>query len=311
MALGSLLTLLDDIATVLDDVSAMTQVAAKKTSALLGDDLALNAEQVSGVSAKRELPVVWAVAKGSFLNKLILVPLALLMSYFAPWLITPLLMVGGAYLCFEGFEKITHKLFHKDDDKEHKAARKQALIDPSIDLVALEKKKIKGAIRTDFILSAEIIVIALSTVSEEAFFKQAMVVSLIAFVMTIGVYGLVAAIVRLDDVGIAMMLKKGQSFFNNISRKVGKLLIAATPYLMRTLTVLGTAAMFLVGGGIFTHGIPALHHLAEKYAAADGLMGLLGPILLNAVVGLVVGAILVGVYEVYAHYFAHKEEATT
>jgi len=174
----------------------MTQVAAKKTSALLGDDLALNAEQVSGVSAKRELPVVWAVAKGSFLNKLILVPLALLMSYFAPWLITPLLMVGGAYLCFEGFEKITHKLFHKDDDKEHKAARKQALIDPSIDLVALEKKKIKGAIRTDFILSAEIIVIALSTVSEEAFFKQAMVVSLIAFVMTIGVYGLVAAIVR-------------------------------------------------------------------------------------------------------------------
>jgi len=214
MAAGSLLALLDDIATILDDVSVMTKVAAKKTAGVLGDDLALNAQQVSGVNAERELPVVWAVAKGSFINKLILVPAALAISYFIPWLITPLLMVGGAYLCFEGAEKLAHKFLHsKHEDAAHEKELAQAVADPNVDLVALEKDKIKGAIRTDFILSAEIIVIALGTVATASFSKQVTVVSLIALVMTIGVYGLVAGIVKLDDLGLYMMLRKGKSTF--------------------------------------------------------------------------------------------------
>ncbi|HPX87961.1 MAG TPA: DUF808 domain-containing protein, partial [Methylophilaceae bacterium] len=290
MAAGSLLALLDDIATMLDDVSVMTKVAAKKTAGVLGDDLALNAQQVTGVDTSREIPVVWAVAKGSFINKLILVPAALAISYFIPWLITPLLMIGGAYLCFEGAEKLVHKFLHsKQEDAAHEKELAQAVADTKIDLIALEKDKIKGAIRTDFILSAEIIVIALGTVASATFTKQVTVVSLIAIVMTVGVYGLVAGIVKLDDLGLYMMMSKGKSAFKQIIRKVGNWLLNATPYLMRFLSIAGTAAMFLVGGSIIGHGIPALHHLAEPLKETSFIL----PMLLDAVVGLAVGIICV------------------
>ena len=303
MATGSLLALLDDITTILDDVSVMTKVAAKKTAGVLGDDLALNAQQVSGVNAERELPVVWAVAKGSFINKLILVPSALAISYFIPWLITPLLMIGGAYLCFEGFEKIAHKFLHKQDDESHNKALAQAVADPKIDMVALEKDKIKGAIRTDFILSAEIIVIALGTVANEVFSKQVTVVSLIALVMTVGVYGLVAGIVKLDDLGLHLMLKNGKSFYRQLQRKIGERILAFAPYLMRTLSVVGTAAMFMVGGSIIGHGVPALHHFSLYIAevmhnlpAIGSVMAIVAPIIVDAIIGLIVGAICVAAY---------------
>jgi predicted DNA repair protein MutK len=305
MAAGSLLALLDDIATILDDVSVMTQMAAKKTAGVLGDDLALNAQQVNGVAAERELPVVWAVAKGSLVNKLILVPTALAISYFAPWAITPLLMLGGAYLCFEGFEKIVHKFLHDaHEDAAHDAALEQVIADPKADLVALEKNKIKGAIRTDFILSAEIIVIALGTVATANFAQQVVVVSAIAIVMTIGVYGLVAGIVKLDDLGLHLMLKKGTSFYKQLLRKIGEKLLAAAPYLMRALTILGTAAMFVVGGSIIGHGIPALHHFTQHNAeylhnlpAIGRILAAALPILIDAFVGLIVGAACVGLFE--------------
>ena len=306
MAAGSLLALLDDIATMLDDVAVMTKLAAKKTAGVLGDDLALNAQQVTGVDASREIPVVWAVAKGSFINKLILVPAALAISYFIPWLITPLLMIGGAYLCFEGFEKIAHKLLHsKHEDKAHENELAQAVADPKVDLVALEKDKIKGAIRTDFILSAEIIVIALGTVATATFSKQVAVVSLIALVMTVGVYGLVAGIVKLDDLGLYMMMRKGKSFFKQVVRKVGTWLLNLTPYLMRTLSILGTAAMFLVGGSIIGHGIPALHHLTEPMRNISALL----PILFDGVLGLIVGAICVALFTIYTKIMPKKQPA--
>jgi uncharacterized protein len=314
MAAGSLLALLDDIATILDDVSVMTQIAAKKTAGVLGDDLALNAQQVSGVAAERELPVVWAVAKGSFINKLILVPAALAISYFIPWLIIPLLMIGGAFLCFEGFEKIAHKLLHsKEEDAHHEAEIKEALENPNVDLVALEKDKIKGAIRTDFILSAEIIVIALGTVSTAVFSKQVTVVSLIAIVMTVGVYGLVAGIVKLDDLGLHLMLKKGKSFFVQLQRKTGEKILAFAPYLMRTLSVVGTAAMFLVGGSIIGHGIPALHHFSERFAefsrkmpAIGNMLATISPILVDGLIGLMVGAICVGMFSLVGKFIPKK-----
>ena len=304
MAAGSLLALLDDIATILDDVSVMTKVAAKKTAGVLGDDLALNAQQVSGVNAERELPVVWAVAKGSFINKLILVPSALAISYFIPWLITPLLMIGGAYLCFEGFEKIAHKFLHKQENESHSKALAQAVADPKIDMVALEKDKIKGAIRTDFILSAEIIVIALGTVANEVFSKQVTVVSLIAVVMTVGVYGLVAGIVKLDNLGLHLMLKKGKSFYRQLQRKIGERILAFAPYLMRTLSVVGTAAMFMVGGSIIGHGVTVLHHFSENIAevmrdlpAIGGVMAVIAPVIVDGIIGLIVGTICVAAYE--------------
>lgn len=302
MATGSLLMLLDDITTMLDDVSVMTKVAAKKTAGVLGDDLALNAQQVSGVDASRELPVVWAVAKGSFINKLILVPSALAISYFIPWLITPLLMIGGAFLCFEGFEKIAHKFLHKQDDESHNKALAQAVSDPKIDMLVLEKDKIKGAIRTDFILSAEIIVIALGTVATEVFSRQVAVVSAIALIMTVGVYGLVAGIVKLDDLGLHLMLKKGQSLYKQLLRKIGVGLLAFAPKLMRFLSVAGTAAMFLVGGSIIGHGIPAVHHISEALIASvlnlpaiGGILKVVAPMLIDALVGLAVGAVCVAV----------------
>jgi predicted DNA repair protein MutK len=303
---SSLLALLDDIATVLDDVSILTKVAAKKTSGVLGDDLALNAQQVSGVSADREIPVVWAVAKGSFINKLILVPLALLISAFAPWAVTPLLMVGGLFLCFEGVEKLAHKFLHsKAEDDAHQAELMQALTNPAVDLVAIEKDKIKGAIRTDFILSAEIIAITLGTVATNSLLIQSTVLSGIAIIMTIGVYGLVAGIVKLDDLGLYLSRKASAA-----ARGIGTGILAAAPYLMKGLSIAGTAAMFLVGGGILTHGIPALHHAIE--AAAHGVGGFANVLLtsvLDAVVGLVAGAIVLGVVSLVQKMRGRKAHA--
>ena len=307
MAGGSLLMLLDDITTMLDDVSVMTKVAAKKTAGVLGDDLALNAQQVAGVDASRELPVVWAVAKGSFINKLILVPAALAISYFMPWLITPLLMIGGAFLCFEGFEKIWHQFLHRKHPEVkveaiHEEKIHAAMENPKTDLVTLEKDKIKGAIRTDFILSAEIIVIALGTVATEVFSKQVAVVSLISLIMTVGVYGLVAGIVKLDDAGLHLMLKKGQTFYHQLQRKIGAGLLAFAPKLMRFLSVAGTAAMFLVGGSIIGHGLPFVHHFSENLIAKMQHLpgaGVVGSMLVDALVGLIVGAICVALFELF------------
>lgn len=298
MAGGSLLVLLDDIAAVLDDVAAMTKVAAKKTAGVLGDDLALNAQQVSGVRAERELPVVWAVAKGSFVNKLILVPSALLISWAAPWLILPLLMIGGLYLCFEGFEKIAHKFLHSQkEDQAHHAELVTALDNPEIDLVAFEKEKIKGAIRTDFVLSAEIVVITLGAVATATFMNKVAVLSGIAIVMTVGVYGLVAGIVKLDDAGLHLMQKPGKDAWTKFQHLVGRGCLRGAPILMKILSVVGTAAMFMVGGGILTHGIPVAHHLIEGLAQSAGTVPNIGVVLdvltsslLNAIVGVVAGA---------------------
>ncbi|MCK2089194.1 DUF808 domain-containing protein [Thauera aromatica] len=288
MAGGSLFLLLDDIASVLDDVATMTKVATKKTAGVLGDDLALNAQQVTGVQAERELPVVWAVAKGSLLNKAILVPAALAISAFVPWLIAPLLMLGGAFLCFEGFEKLVHKFLHGKEDAEHHREVVKALIDPDADLAALEKDKIKGAVRTDFVLSAEIIVIALGVVGGLAFGTQVAVLISIAVMMTIGVYGLVAGIVKLDDAGLFLSRRA-----NAVARGIGAAILWLAPWLMRTLSVLGTVAMFLVGGGILTHGLPPVHHLIETLTAdLDGLSGALLPSLLDGMFGVIAGALV-------------------
>ena len=291
MAGSSLLVLIDDIAAVLDDVALMTKMAAKKTAGVLGDDLALNAQQVSGVRAEREIPVVWAVAKGSFVNKLILVPAALLISAFAPWAVTPLLMLGGAYLCFEGFEKLAHKFLHsKAEDHAEHAQLVEAVANPATDLVAFEKDKIKGAIRTDFILSAEIIAITLGTVADAPLMQQVIVLSGIAIVMTIGVYGLVAGIVKLDDLGLWLTQKPGQA-----ARSIGGAILRAAPYMMKSLSVIGTAAMFLVGGGILTHGVPVVHHWIETVSQSAGGMAWLVPTLLNGVAGIIAGAVVLAV----------------
>ncbi len=269
---SSLLTLLDDVATILDDVAAMTKIATRKTAGVLGDDLALNAQQVTGVKADRELPVVWAVAKGSAFNKLILVPVALLISAVAPWLITPLLMLGGLYLCFEGVEKLTHKFLHPEEVEAERKKLIDAVSNDSVDMVALEKDKIKGAIRTDFILSAEIIVITLGTVSAAAYGVQVATLVAISALMTIGVYGLVAGIVKLDDLGLYLSQPSDGRKPNPISNALGKAILWFSPLLMKFLSVVGTAAMFIVGGGILTHG---LHWLSESIAAsAQSVSGL-------------------------------------
>lgn len=291
MAGTSLLALIDDIATLLDDVSVMTKVAAKKTAGVLGDDLALNAEQVSGVKADRELPVVWAVAKGSAVNKLILVPAALLISAFLPWLITQLLMIGGAFLCYEGCEKLAHKLFHGSDEQAHEEKLK-VIADTSVDLVAFEKDKIKGAIRTDFILSAEIIVISLGAVQSASFSVQVAAICAIAVLMTIGVYGLVAAIVKLDDAGLYLAATRPDRPAAGMRVAVGKGILAVAPWLMKSLSVVGTLAMFLVGGGILVHGIPGshdwVHHLQEMASAVAFAV----PLLVNLVGGVIAGAVV-------------------
>ncbi|HCG9723455.1 DUF808 domain-containing protein [Vibrio parahaemolyticus] len=294
MAGASLLTLLDDIAAVLDDVALMSKMAAKKTAGVLGDDLALNAQQVSGVASEREIPVVWAVAKGSFKNKLILVPSALLISAIIPWLIMPLLLIGGLFLCFEGAEKVLEKLF----PHSHPHEEKEELVDTGESLEDYEKRKVAGAIRTDFILSAEIIVIALGTVTGASLVTQILVVSLIAVIMTIGVYGLVAGIVKLDDLGFYLEIRsKGKGWM----AKVGSALVAFAPKLMKLLTIVGTAAMFLVGGGIVVHNGPAIHHFVEPiimnfsgHSVATAIL----PILLNGIIGFVAGLIVVAVWTV-------------
>ena len=296
MAASSLLTLIDDIATLLDDVAIMTKVAAKKTAGVLGDDLALNAQQVTGVNADRELPVVWAVAKGSAINKLILVPTALAISAFAPWAITPLLMLGGAFLCYEGFEKIAHKLLHsKEEDAAHHKELVEAVANPQVDMVQWEKDKVKGAVRTDFILSAEIIVITLGTVAGATFGKQVAVLTTIAIIMTIGVYGLVAGIVKLDDAGLWL-----QSRASGAAKALGRGILLFAPWLMKALSIFGTAAMFLVGGGILVHGIPGMegwiHHMSE-FAGKTG--GLLLSMLADGLVGVVAGGIVVAVVAAY------------
>ncbi|MEM0516678.1 DUF808 domain-containing protein [Pseudoalteromonas sp. YIC-827] len=286
MAGASLLTLLDDITALLDDIATMSKVATKKTAGVLGDDLALNAQQVSGVNADRELPVVWAVAKGSMLNKAILVPAALLISAFVPWLITPLLMLGGLFLCFEGAEKLAHS---KEEQLEH-----PALAEPLTP--EAEKEKIKGAIRTDFILSAEIIVISLGTVATASFIHQVSVLLVIAVVMTVGVYGLVAGIVKLDDAGL-YLLQRGVTTKSAISRAMGRFLLTLAPWLMKALAVLGTIAMFLVGGGILVHGIAPLHHLIGHWGEQGGQYGGLVEALVvngaNGIVGLLAGFVVV------------------
>ncbi len=299
MAATSLLALIDDIATLLDDVAVLTKVAAKKTAGVLGDDLALNAQQVAGVRADRELPVVWAVAKGSLVNKLILVPAALAISALMPAAIMPLLMLGGAYLCYEGVEKVLHWWSHRraQDTASH-ATHVRVLVDPAVDVVALERGKIRGAVRTDFILSAEIVVITLGSVADAAFGKQVAVVSGIALLMTVGVYGLVAGIVKLDDAGLYLH-RRPQA----LAQAMGRALLRLAPLLMRTLSIAGTAAMFLVGGGILSHGLPPLHHASEGAAAALGTLPAVGPavsalapLVLNLLAGVAAGALaLLGV----------------
>jgi predicted DNA repair protein MutK len=285
----SLLALLDDITTVLDDVAALSKVAMKKTAGVLGDDLALNAQQVTGVAAARELPVVWAVAKGSFFNKAVLVPAALVISAFAPWLVTPVLMLGGAFLCFEGAEKLAHRFLHSPaDDAAHRARLSQALSDPAVDLVALERDKIRGAVRTDFILSAEIIAITLGTVADAAFGTRVAVLVGMAIAMTVGVYGLVAAIVKLDDLGLWLAGSR-----RSMAQGLGRGILRAAPWLMKALSVAGTAAMFLVGGGILVHGVPAVQSVLDAMTAGVApWAGWLLPTLANGLVGVLVGALV-------------------
>jgi uncharacterized protein len=297
MATG-LLLLLDDIATVLDDVSVLTKVAVKKTAGVLGDDLALNAQQVLGIEPNRELPVVWAVAKGSLINKVILVPSALLLGAAAPWAIEVMMIIGGTYLCFEGCEKIAHKWLHPADEAKHRHEHEAAVADPAVDLVALEKSKIAGAIRTDFILSAEIIVITLGTLASSPFMMQLAVLVAVALLMTVGVYGLVAGIVKLDDVGMHLIKTPAESSLANTRKQLGRVILASAPYLMKFLSIAGTAAMFLVGGGILVHGIPVLHHWAESLLHRIEAIEPLGHwlawgsgMLINAVVGMAAGAV--------------------
>jgi predicted DNA repair protein MutK len=305
MAAASLLALLDDIATILDDVAVLTKVATKKTAGVLGDDLALNAQQVAGVRAERELPVVWAVAKGSMVNKAILVPAALAISALVPWLITPLLIVGGLFLCFEGAEKLAHKLLHaKSEDEAHHAELTQALTDPNADLAAVERDKIRGAIRTDFILSAEIIVIALGTVADRPLSTQVAVLVAIAALMTVGVYGLVAGIVKLDDLGLRWVRQGGAL------APLGRGILRAAPWLMKGLSIAGTAAMFLVGGGIVVHGVPLLHHLVEGWVgAAGGALGMLVEMLGNAGIGIVAGALVLAAVTLGKRALGKREAA--
>jgi len=301
---SSLLALIDDIATILDDVALLSKVAAQKTAGVLGDDLALNAQQVTGVSAERELPVVWAVCKGSLVNKVILVPAALLISVFIPWAVTPLLMVGGAYLCFEGFEKLAHKfLHHEAEDQAHEAELMQALSDPTLDLMDLERDKVKGAIRTDFVLSAEIIAITLGTVQTQPWMTQLAVLAGVAVLMTLGVYGIVAGIVKMDDAGLYLSRLPAGGALRRMQQSFGRGLLAAAPGLMKVLAVVGTAAMFLVGGGILVHGFGPLHHaiqgMLESVGADAGLAGLLRSatgVGMDLLVGVLAGAlVLLGV----------------
>jgi hypothetical protein len=321
MAGATLLTLLDDIATILDDVSTMSQVAIKKTAGVLGDDLALNAKQVSGVNADRELPVVWRVAVGSAINKAILIPAALLISALAPWLINPLLMIGGLYLCFEGVEKLLHPWLHphaKEEAEAKRTAQLQALSDPEVDVVKVEKDKIRGAIRTDFILSAEIIVITLGTLADQPFSTTLGVLLAVGILMTIGVYGLVAGIVKLDDLGLRWLARKGNTGLDPALRKMGAGILWVAPYLLRFLAVAGTLAMFLVGGGIIAHQFEAIHHLVESIAETlhhvpllGGVLAWLASPLFDLLFGLFAGASVVAVVQLGKWFFGPVAQRST
>lgn len=301
MAGGSLLTLLDDIAYLLDDVASMSKVAAKKTAGVLGDDLALNAQQVAGVTADRELPVVWAVAKGSIKNKAILVPAALAISAAIPWAITPLLMIGGAFLCFEGAEKLAHRWLHSaEEDQVHHAEHLKAVADEQVDMVAFEQDKIKGAVRTDFVLSAEIVAITLGIIADKSFTEQVMVLIAISMLMTVGVYGFVAAIVKIDDAGLFLTRQTGNGGSKTLARGLGRALLRGAPWLMRALSIAGTVAMFMVGGGILAHGLPGAHDLVHHWAEAVSMLAMVGPMLavlisplFDGVLGLVAGILIV------------------
>jgi uncharacterized protein len=308
---SSLLALLDDITSMLDDVALLTKTAAVKTTGVMGDDLALNAEQVSGVRVERELPVVWAVAKGSFINKLILVPAALAISAFFPAGIMPLMMIGGLYLCFEGFEKVAHKYLHSSDgDGEHREKHRAALRDPTGDVLSVEKDKIKGAIRTDFVLSAEIIVITLGTMGTAPMMQQVLALSAVAIGATVFVYGLVAGIVKLDDLGMSLRTRGSAA-----ARKIGSGILRAAPLLMKTLSILGTAAMFTVGGQILVHGIPPVEHFIEGIAAPiearSHVLAVIVTTLLDAVVGIVAGGIAVAVWALVQRVRGPKPAAET
>ena len=311
MAAANLLALIDDIATLLDDVSIMSKIAVKKTAGVLGDDLALNAEQVAGVKADRELPVVWAVAKGSLLNKVILVPAALLISAVLPVAITVLMVIGGLYLSYEGFEKVFHKMFFPIEGKKAHLKRLEAIANPDLNLADLEKDKIKGAIRTDFILSAEIIVIVLGTVQDAPFLNQILVLSGMALLITVGVYGLVAGIVKLDDAGLYLLKKSFSGRFNTMQRLVGRGLLQLAPMLMKSLAFIGTVAMFLVGGGILVHSVPIIHEAAHYVIGGmvrvlGSAMQTLGPIIFDGFIGLVAGALVLGLVSI-----AHKIRGKT
>lgn len=318
MAGSSLLMLIDDIATILDDVSVMSKVALKKTAGVVGDDLALNAQQIVGVDVNRELPVVWAVAKGSAVNKAILVPAALLISALLPWAIAPLLMLGGAFLCFEGVEKLLHKWLHGKEDAQHHDKHVQALKQDSAQVVNVEREKIRGAIRTDFILSAEIIVIALGTVADHPFLTQVLVLVAIAVLLTIGVYGLVAGIIKLDDVGLYLSSAQGDGGLVAFRRSFGKAILVMAPYLMRGLSIAGTVAMFTVGGGILTHGIPVVHHaiehLAHEAAHVAGIGSVLGFLTefgLHAIAGVAAGSVIVAVVTAAKRLLGGRSAAET
>ena len=291
MAVSNLLALIDDIATVLDDVAVLTKVATQKTAGVLGDDLALNAQQVAGVRAERELPVVWAVARGSLVNKAILVPAALAISTLAPWAVTPLLMVGGLFLCYEGFEKLAHKfLVPIGEGAVRHAELALALADPNVDMAVLERDKIKGAVRTDFVLSAEIIAITLGAVAQAEFMTQVLVLCGIAVVMTVGVYGIVAGIVKLDDFGLWLSRRTG------VSASLGRTILRTAPWLMKGLSIAGTAAMFLVGGGILTHGVPVLQHaIVGVTAALDGALRSVAAMAADGLIGILAGALTLAV----------------
>ena len=319
MGASSLLALIDDIASVLDDVALLTKAATRKTAGVLGDDLALNAQQVTGVRADRELPVVWAVAKGSLVNKAILVPAAIAISALLPRAVIPLLMIGGLFLCYEGFEKLVHKFGrqHRAADANDHRDLARALADPNADVVALEKQKIKGAVRTDFILSAEIITIALGTVAAASFGTRVTVLIGIALIMTVGVYGLVAGIVKLDDAGLYLARRPSGTAWGRVQRALGRWIVRSAPWLMKALSVGGTAAMFLVGGGILTHGVPMIHHLVEDFGdeAADipafgAIIGPLAPMLLNALAGVVAGAVAFAIVAVLKRLRARGVAAT-
>jgi len=313
---ASLIALLDDIASVLDDVAILTKVATQKTAGVLGDDLALNAQQVAGVRAERELPVVWAVAKGSLVNKAILVPAAIAISAIAPWAILPLLMAGGLFLCYEGVEKVWHRFVRRDEQELHRQELAHALENPSVDLRALEQDKIKGAIRTDFILSAEIIVIALGTVAGASFGTRVAVLVGIALLMTAGVYGLVAAIVKLDDAGVLLLARPGNGVAARALRALGRGILRFAPWLMKALAIAGTAAMFLVGGGILVHGIPALEHWLhaltgqpEGVSTIEAVLSGIVPALAAVVVGLVAGAIAVAIVQLAGRLLPRRRAA--